>query len=268
MTKMLSVKRIISCLLLLGMLTMLSACNNSNATVSSDNTDSEIKGVIGTWNEVSVYPRVLTVNEDGTYTLDEDSGYVTVHFEEHSDGSQSARYVFTTDNGEFWTSFAKDEENEVQNELRSGQAGEIHFMRDGIDEHLTADDYLLHTWSSGRCYITFEKQKKGYVASISWSSSAADSTQWTYNCTFDKDSSSMVCKKGAIRTEASFSESGEEKIKTVYKDGSGSFIIKSGTLRWIDDKEDAGNEMYFVQIDEGDNSMPFIPPMQMSKKMI
>lgn len=241
-------KRILSCLLLLGMLTALTACGDSNAASSSDDVNAEIKGIVGTWNEVAIAPRVLTVNEDATYTLDEEYGSVKVDYEEHPDGTKSVWFTFTDDDGEVWTSFAKDEENEVQNDLWSGQDGNWHFMRDGIDEHLTADSYL-HTWSCSRCYITFEKKGKGYVATVDWSSSASESTQWTYSCSYDKDSSSMICKKGAARVELT-SSGGKEKTKTVYKDGSGSFVIKNGTLRWTDDKENAGADMYFLQIDD------------------
>ena len=247
-----SARKLLSCLLMFAMLTALAACSDSNPAKGSDDGDSELKGIIGTWNEVSVFPRTLTVNKDGTYTLDSEEnekGTVTIDYEEHPDGSKSAWYTFTKDDGEFWASFAKDEESETQNDLWSGQDGEMHFMRDGIDEKLTADDYL-HVWSSGRCYITFEKQKKGYVASVSWSSSASESSQWTYNCTFDKKTSSMVCKKGAMRADVSYSESRKETSKVIYKDGSGSFVIKSGTLRWIDDKEDAGADNYFVRLDD------------------
>lgn len=245
-----SVKKLISCILMLTMLTAMTACSDESGKSADEK--SKIKGIIGTWIEVSVYPRTLTVKEDGTYTLDEDNGKVTIDYEDHPDGSKSVWYTFTTNEGEFWTSFVKDEENEVQNDLWSGQDGEMHFMRDGIDEHLTADDYCLHTWSSGRCYITFEKSKTGYVASVKWANSAADSTQWTYNCVFDEETSSMVCKKGATRVELSTSESGKTKTKTVYKDGSGSFLIKSGTLRWTDDKEGAGNDMYLIRIDDAE----------------
>ena len=59
----------------------------------------------------------------------------------------------------------------------------------------------------------------------------------------------MVCKKGATCVEVTYTESGKEKTKVIYKDGSGSFSIKSGTLRWTDDKENAGADMNFVQID-------------------
>ena len=240
-----AVRKVLSCMLMLAMLVALTACGDN----PSEPDKNDISGIVGTWNEVSVFPRVLTVHEDSTYTLDEEGGKVTVDYEEHPDGSKSVWYTFTTNEGEFWTSFAKDEDNEVQNDLWSGQDGEMHFMRDGIDEHLTADSYL-HVWSCGRCYITCEKQKKGYIASVSWSNSASESTQWTYNCTFDEKSSSMVCKKGATRAEVSYSASGKEKSKIAYKDGSGTFTIKSGTLRWTDDKENAGADMYFVRIDD------------------
>jgi len=249
-----SAQKIIACLLAFGMLAALAACSDSDAASSSDDADASIKGIVGTWNEVSTDPRVLTVSDDATYTLDEDEkGSVKVDYEEHPDGSKTAWYTFTTDNGEFWASFPKDEENEVQNDMWSGQDGEMHFMRDGIDEHLTAESYL-HVWSCGRCYITFEKQKKGYLATVSWSSSAAESTQWTYNCTFDEESGAMVCKKGATRVELTVSENGSEKVKTVYKNGSGSFLIKSGTLRWTDDKENAGGDICSLQLPEEDSA--------------
>jgi hypothetical protein len=124
----------------------------------------------------------------------------------------------------------------------------MHLMRDGIDEKITADDYL-HVWSSDRCYITAEKKKKEYVVSVSWSSSASESSQWTYHCTFDKATSSLVCKGGAMRAEVTVLRNGKEKSKVAYSDGSGSFRIISGTLRWVDDKENAGKDKYFVRLD-------------------
>ncbi len=243
-----AVRKVLSCMLMLAMLVALTACGDN----PSEPDKNDISGIVGTWNEVSVFPRVLTVHEDSTYTLDEEGGKVTVDYEEHPDGSKSVWYTFTTNEGEFWTSFAKDEDNEVQNDLWSGQDGEMHFMRDGIDEQLTTDDYLHHAWSSGRCYITFEKDKKNYVASVSWSNSASESTQWTYICRFDEKTSSMVCEKGATCVVVTTSKSGKQKSKTVYKDGSGSFLIKSGTLRWIDDKENAGADMYFVKLNDAE----------------
>ena len=71
-----SVKKLISCILMLTMLTAMTACSDESGKSADEN--SEIKGITGTWIEVSVYPRTLTVKEDGTYTLDEDNGKVTI----------------------------------------------------------------------------------------------------------------------------------------------------------------------------------------------
>ena len=241
------VKMSISILLLSAVLVVMTACGENTPAVSSQPVNSRMACIVGQWNEVSVNPRLLTVNEDGTYTLDEEHGRVKLDYENHSDGSTSLWYVFIHDDGEVFAYFPKDPENEVQTILLSDQNGEIRFIRDGMDEHLTADDYLHKTWSSGKCCITMKKEKKGYRVSVSRSDSASGNTLWTYYCTFDRKTSSMICKEGAIRVEVSHFKRGKKKTKTVYKDGSGTFFIKSGTLRWIDNKENAGSELYFVE---------------------
>lgn len=251
-----AVAKIVIFAVVAAMLVAMTACDSGEKSrfepINKDN--SQISDIVGSWNEVSVFPRTVTVNKDGSFSIvdiygDEDGkGTVKVEYEEHPDGTKSAWYNFYTDDGELWAGFPKDEESEVQNDLYSGQDGEMHFMRDGIDEKITAEDYL-HVWSCDRCYITVEKVKKKYIVSVSWSSSASDSSQWTYPCTFDKKTSSLVCKSGAMRAEVSVSSSGKEKLKVVYKDGSGSFRISSGTLRWVDDKENAGQDKYFIRLD-------------------
>ena len=258
MRKGISIRNILVCLLTFAMLTAMTACDEKET--KADETTS-IKDVVGTWIEVSVAPRTLAVSEDGTYTLSyeenvEQKGKVTITYEEHPDGSKTAWYDFTPDGGEIWTSFPAFLEGESKNEIYSGQDGAMHFIREDADMKITAEDYL-HVWSSGRCYLTVEKKdKKNYEVSISWSSSASESTHWTYICQFDKNTSSLVCKKGATCVNIVIDKKGRDKSKTIYKDGSGSFVIKCGTLRWTDDKEDQGKDLYLVQEDypneEGD----------------
>ena len=254
MRKGISIRNILVCLLTFAMLTAMTACDEEE-TKADEATN--IKDVVGTWIEVSVAPRTLAVSEDGTYTLSyeeyvEQKGKVTITYEEHPDGSKTAWYDFTPDGGEIWTSFPTFVEGESKNEMYSGQDGAMHFIREDADMKITAEDYL-HVWSSGRCYVTVEKKdKKNYEVSISWSSSASDSIHWTYICQFDKDTSSLVCKKGATCVNVVIDEKGKDKSKTIYKDGSGSFVIKCGTLRWTDDKEDQGKDLYLVREDYSD----------------
>ena len=250
MKKTLSVRGIIAGLLMFVLLAATTACGGGSYSDDAE----ELSFIVGTWNEVSIAPQTLTVNSDGTYTLtdsagDTENGKVRVTYEEHSDGSKCIWYDFFRDTGKLWSSFSKNEETKIQNDIYFGQDNAMHFIRDGIDEKITADDYL-HVWSNGRCIITVEKNKNTYIVTISWSSSAFHNTIWTYECYFDKKTSSLVCKNGATCVDFTVSESGKETAKTLYKDGSGSFLIKNGTLRWTDDMENQGADNYFVNIDE------------------
>lgn len=252
MKTMLYFRRIVSCLLMIAVLASMTACSGEEKKADDSQEKDWLNGIAGTWNEVSLFPRILTVNSDGSYTLADplgevqEKGKVTISYEEHETGEKVPWYDFKKEDGEFWTSFAVDTENETPNDLYSGQDGAMHFIREG-SEKITPDDYLGNSWSYGRCYITIDKVKKNYVVSIRWSSSASESSNWTYNCTFDEEKSCLVCKGGAIREEVSVNKKGKVKSKTIYKDGSGSFVIKGGTLRWIDDKENSGYDMYFVK---------------------
>lgn len=254
MKNVFSTRKILSCLLMLVMLAAIAGCDNDSKTQSAEETG-KIKDIVGQWNEVSSYPRILQVNEDGSFTLTnlingdtEKTGKAKVEEEEHPDGSKSEWYNFYDEEGAFWEGFAKSDEAGTQNDLYSGQDGAIHFMRDGIDEHITGDSYV-HEWDCERTSIVVKKEKKGYLVTVTGSNSATDSTCWTYHCTFDEKSTNLVCKGGATCVDVKIMENGKEKTKTLYKDGSGYFSIKSGTLRWFDEKDDNGADRYFVAID-------------------
>ena len=249
MKNRLSFRKLLACLLTVGMLTAMTACGEEE-TSQPDSVD--VSGIAGTWTEVNVFPNTLTVNEDGSFAVKDHSGEpvaegtVKVEEEEHPDGSKSLWYDFYRSSGEFWAGFSKDGGSDRQDHLYSGHDGEMHFMRDGIDEKLTPESYL-HTWICDRCSIEIKKSKKAYVATITWGSSAFETSFWTYPCTFDKKTTSLVCKGGAVHKDVTYSDDGKEKTKIIYKDGSGSFKIVSGTLRWTDDKENSGEGMCFVE---------------------
>ena len=251
-----SIVSVLVCLLAAAMLLVTTACDEEEkpAVSPTDTAKAAIADIVGQWNEVAIYPRVLTVKEDGSFTLadlmgdTETTGKVKLEQEEHPDGSTSDWYNFYDAEGAFWAGFARSDEAGAQNDLYSGQDGAMHFMRDGIDEHITADSYL-HVWDSERVSIVIEKEKKGYLVTVTGANSASESTCWTYHCTFDEKSTQLVCKGGATRVDIKITKAGKEKTKTVYKDGSGSFAIQSGTLRWVDEKENNGSDRYFVVAD-------------------
>ena len=250
--KQFSVRKLIACVLMLAMLATVAACDDGKDPISPTDAVSAFSGIVGTWQEVSIFPRTLVIAEDGAYTLSDNvddpaAGTVKIEKEEHPDGTFSEWYSFYGADGKLWEGFAKSEEDGAQNDLWSGQDGALHFMRVGADV-VTADDYI-RVWNNSRCYITVEKQKKNYLVSVRWSSSAMEHTEWTYKCTFDEETASLVCKGGATCVDVKYNESGKAKTKTVYKDGSGSFTISCGTLVWNDEKENAGADMHFIPID-------------------
>ena len=56
----------------------------------------------------------------------------------------------------------------------------------------------------------------------------------------------ILCDGGAKMVNHLYDEKGNDKKTTVYKDGSGSFKVRGGVLRWTDNNEDAGKDMYFA----------------------
>ena len=93
----------------------------------------------------------------------------------------------------------------------------------------SGDDFL-GTWSVGRIYITIAKSGEGYEASVKWSSSAAESTNWTYSCEFNGeylDSTNGRC------VDSIYDENGNESNTVRYTNGCAHFRLNgNGNLIW------------------------------------
>ena len=216
-----------------------------------------IRGIVGIWREEGVpEPKLLTINEDATYQLlygggGEAYGTVKLTFELHSDASKSAWYSFYDNDGEFWISFAKDENSAKQNELLSGHDGAIRFLRaPESDFHKTSADIsvedYLGTWGSGKCTVEISADGDGYLVNIKWANSAAEGSQWTYRCTYNDYSAILICNGGGTRTNYTFTASGKGIFEQKYGDGYATFVLRKGKLIWQDKKENAGDSMEFL----------------------
>lgn len=215
--------------------------------------DTSIQGLIGIWYEADVLDsRTLTVKPDYTYELAYKGGgtafgTVGVTAEEHPDGSKSYWYMFYESDGKFWAGFAKNDDGSVQNELWSGQDGAMHFVRSlnnkyGSAESVAAKDYL-GVWSVGRINAVIEKKDSDYIATVKWSTSAAQQTIWTYPCRYDANQAILTCNGMGSCVEAVYSEDGTYQAKLVYEDGSCDFVLRNGVLTWYDKKQGAGSEV-------------------------
>ncbi|MBR1443590.1 MAG: hypothetical protein IJ583_08660 [Firmicutes bacterium] len=167
--------KIISCILLGTLMVAITACGSAattttsdeaetkpakTATVESDKTkvsdmkekkissegNARVKDIAGVWFEDALDPRTLTIDEDGTFTLEYKgggfkSGIVTIDYEVFGDGSQRAWYNLSEDGDENWISFSEnDDGSQLLDILAYDEDGEVHFRRDiairdeGLDE--------------------------------------------------------------------------------------------------------------------------------------
>lgn len=86
---------------------------------------------------------------------------------------------------------------------------------------------------SQRAALVVTKTDDGkYEMNISWSDSAFVSEEWTMTCAFDGGKytySDCVCKS------VTFDEAGTvTDQKTLYENGSGSFVLSDGSLKWYE----------------------------------
>ncbi|MBQ6131641.1 MAG: hypothetical protein IJL12_04805 [Selenomonadaceae bacterium] len=226
-------------------------------TVAESVAAKNICGIVGVWREQNVpEPKLLTISADGTYQLLYGGGgvvYGTVKltFDEHPDGSKSEWYTLYDGNGEFWIAFAKDKNPAEQTELRSGHDGATYFAR--ADENIyhntsagvAADDYL-GVWGCGRCTIDIAADGDNYVVDIKWASSAAEGSNWTYHCAYNAHCAILICNGGGVREDYVFTEDGAETFDRKYSDGYATFVLREGTLTWLDRKENVGDSMIFL----------------------
>ena len=220
--------------------------------------ENSVQSIVGIWYEAEVLDsRTLTINADATYSLAYRGGgtaygTVEVTHEEHPDGSLSPWYTFYEVDGAVWTSFPMDTST-APTDLWSEQDGAMHFIRDMSEEYhgsgqgVKSEDYE-GIWGCGRCTVVISREADdNFLATVTWASSAADGSQWTYVCAYDEYAAVLVCNSVGTRTDYAFTEDGSEVISEVYNDGSCDFVMREGVLRWIDHKENAGSLMEFIQ---------------------
>ena len=247
-------RTIICCLTILTMTTF-TGCSGDDAVTSDKDvvTLPGVESIVGTWREDSEYGiNILTVNEDSSYALyhtsgGKESGKVVIDSDVHSDGTYDSWFSFYDESGELWTGFPNMAEytKNPPSELISESVDRMKFVRIDENEKTPAKDYV-GIWGCGRCTITITKAKDNYKANVIWGSSAFESSEWNYNCHYDEESATLICNSNATLVNHKYNNKGKDKKTTVYKDGSGSFIVRGGVLRWTDNKESAGKELYFA----------------------
>ena len=246
------------------------------ATAEADETKDEaslLAAIAGTWYETEVLDsRTLTISDDGSYELayrggGSAFGTISVEFEDNGDGTSIYKYAFYESDGTLWATFNC---NERASDLYSEDDGGIHFVgSEFIDENEdsfdTLNDYedaeFLHEtsegveasfyegfWTCDRCAITIVDGGNGeYNVYIAWGSSAYETSEWQYTCTYDEYTATLVCDGTGIMENVVYGDDGTEDRTEVYTDGTAAFIMREGTLTWLDQTNHAGYGMVFMQ---------------------
>lgn len=106
-------------------------------------------------------------------------------------------------------------------------------------------------WVCGRAMIEITETdgEMPYNVMITWSSSAAEHTEWVYDCYFDGEA--LVSNETGTKTTIVFNEKGEvASSDEEFNDGAVRLTVNdSGMLVWEEFKEDAGKDMEFEKID-------------------
>ena len=109
---------------------------------------------------------------------------------------------------------------------------------------------FVGTYVCGRAAIVIgaTDEENGANATVTWSSSAAENSEWTMSGTFDPEKLQFEYHD-CVRTDYVYGEDGEiSSQEDVYTGGHGFMFFSEGdplTLTWQDDAEDAGKDMVF-----------------------
>ncbi|MBP3874511.1 MAG: hypothetical protein J6E41_02245 [Lachnospiraceae bacterium] len=106
------------------------------------------------------------------------------------------------------------------------------------------------SYACGRAFLEIERVDSQYIASVVWGNSASETVEWTYPCTYDTASKSLLCDGKGFKTTTSFNEDGEIASQTIdTTDESAQFSFDGRNLTWEDADEDAGKDMLFEKLD-------------------
>lgn len=93
-----------------------------------------------------------------------------------------------------------------------------------------------------------QEYMSAYTATISWGSSATETTVWTLPCAYDEQTHTLTYT-GGTKENLTFSEDGAETAETVWNDSEGTLRINDdGEIEWADSREEAAPSVRFVRV--------------------
>ena len=89
-----------------------------------------------------------------------------------------------------------------------------------------------------------------YTISVKWSKSAAESTVWSYLGHYDPQLAIVICNGIGKCMNSIWTEDGQVTNEPVYEGGTAIFVMREGTLKWIDETQHTDYDLFFMNISE------------------
>ena len=216
----------------------------------------------GVWLSADDMAQTIVVTEGsdiyhGNYTYTDGggnstNGEVKLEYSLTPDSTEEYWYTFYNNDGSLWQAFGVTGDIPLD-DIYGGQSGFPHYTRTGSDANVgsgegtvTGDDFV-GVWGCGRCTINISPESDGYRVDITWGSSAAESSVWTYLCYYNEFANAIACSSGGVNTNVVYSEDGTHVDTVVYDDGGAEFTISNGVLTWNDYVDNCAEGMAFVK---------------------
>jgi len=116
-----------------------------------------------------------------------------------------------------------------------------------VTEYFAALDGEWQDQTSQRAMLDVKANETGAEFTVSWGSSASETTTWTMNVTVAEDG--LIYYNDCTKINHIFDEDGEETVEIIYTDGSGNFELGSedGYLYWTGAEEEECATCVFVK---------------------
>lgn len=107
---------------------------------------------------------------------------------------------------------------------------------------------FLGIWGCGRATMNVSDGDVGgrYVVTITWGSSAFETTVWTYQCKYSQEVGGLVSDSGEMRTEVYSDDSSDPEIR-VDENQEAIFTLDSEGIKWDDKVNNRGADMVFTK---------------------
>lgn len=113
------------------------------------------------------------------------------------------------------------------------------------ENNLTQSENYVGRWGTGRATLDVVNASDSYIFTINWATSAAEYSEWNYNCKYNNNTEKMDCV--GSRVDKEFIDDDTEKSKAIYENGEANFSLKDNKIIWDDKEENMGEGLEFIK---------------------